>query len=474
MQLQDNLEDYRRLIEDSVKSGSYNHFSRLYTEGYHICEIILCYIAVENGYDIHFETATGRHRSIYEAFCSLGILIPKECLKFLAFMRGIRNAIHPKYCDSRNPEISDWNPAETSQEFAKAIDYFTHWFKEEYIARLEVDSSFKYKLMGGFFSLEDILNSPKVTKQIDSVSNLGQENLLELLAQQTELLENLLTRTNAIDARTQNIETAVSEIQKNISSICAKISDYQSLLKKQVELAETDFEKDRLLNAYTEECTSRIVNSIKISNEEQSFELEKRKLIASLGEIAWAKLDEASKSFLISAKVMFNNLILLDDSLDYSGVCLLVTKALEVEMNNRFCKQYLEYLYECHRDNYSEYPTPLLGPKGTPLPLDKFTMGSYAFILCLSKKWEDTEMQLRTNKKCLLEYTSKCIFKDMSSKDIENKLMLFANKIEEIRLRFRNPAAHTNMIRRCDAEKCFSIVLDVEKLLKKMLDSFVA
>ena len=110
------------------------------------------------------------------------------------------------------------------------IDYFTHWFKEEYIARLEVDSSFKYKLMGGFFSLEDILNSPKVTKQIDSVSNLGQENLLELLAQQTELLENLLTRTNAIDARTQNIETAVSEIQKNISSICAKISDYQSLL----------------------------------------------------------------------------------------------------------------------------------------------------------------------------------------------------------------------------------------------------
>ena len=155
--------------------------------------------------------------------------------------------------------------------------------------------------------------------------------------------------------------------------------------------------------------------------------MEKRKLIASIGQNAWSKLDDASKMFLISAKVMFNNLILLDDSLDYSGVCLLVTKALEVEKNKSFCRQYLEYLHECHREDYSEYPTPLIGPKGTPLPLDKFTMGSYAFILCRSKRREDTEMQMRINKKRLMEYTSKCIFKDMTIEDIENKLVFFAN-----------------------------------------------
>jgi hypothetical protein len=151
-----------------------------------------------------------------------------------------------------------------------------------------------------------------------------------------------------------------------------------------------------------------------------------------------------------------------------------VTKALEVEMNNRFCKQYLEYLCKYYGERYSEYPTPLIGPKGDPLPLDKFTMGSYAFILCRSKKREDSDMQLRINKKRLIEYTTNCIFTDLSREEIENKLIFFANKIEDIRLRFRNPAAHTNQIRRCDAEECFSIVLDVEKLLKKMLDSFIA
>jgi hypothetical protein len=287
------------------------------------------------------------------------------------------------------------------------------------------------------------------------------------------ILETLLSYAVTNDARTQNIESSVNEIKKNLAIISEKIIDYQSLVAKQIELAQSDAEVDRLLHAYTEECTNRIVKTIEINQEEQSYKLEKRKLVASLGEQAWDKLDEASRSFLISAKVMFNNLILLDDSLDYSGVCLLVTKALEVELNNRFCKRYLSYLQECYGENYSEYPTALIGPKGTPLPLEKFTMGSYAFILCGLKKKGDTEKQQRKNKKRLMEYTSQCILKGLSREEIEKKLCFFASNIEDIRHRFRNPAAHTNTIRRCDAEDCFSIVLDVEKLLKKMMDSFV-
>ncbi len=32
--------------------------------------------------------------------------------------------------------------------------------------------------------------------------------------------------------------------------------------------------------------------------------------------------------------------------------------------------------------------------------------------------------------------------------------------------------AHTNALGRISAEECFNLVLDVEKILKKMLDSF--
>ena len=470
--LQLMLEDYRKLIKDVVLSGRH-YWSDVYLNGFRICEFILTYVAEENGYKLDerggITTEYGRFPNIIQVFNRpnpvADSILPKECQRFFFFLRRTRNEAVHNFPDDR--EYGD-----VSREFAKAMDYFTRWFLEEYIKGAELDAVLKSKLIDRFFSLEDILNSPE--ELIPNELNVDQEQLLHLVAQQTKLLENILLKTNAIDVRTQNLETSVTEIQKNIATLCDKIVDYQSLIEKQIQFAQSDSEVDRLMQAYADECTGKIVNSIKASHEEQSYELEKRKLIASIGQNAWSKLDDASKMFLISAKVMFNNLILLDDSLDYSGVCLLVTKALEVEMNNRFCRQYLEYLHECHREDYSEYPTPLIGPKGTPLPLDKFTMGSYAFILCRSKRREDTEMQMRINKKRLMEYTSKCIFKDMTIEDIENKLVFFANKIEDIRLRFRNPAAHTNMIRRCDAEECFSIVLDVEKLLKKMLDSFVA
>ena len=470
--IQSRLESYRELVKFIVSDSSKN-FDLVYLRGYSLCEEILKFVAIRKGYKLNndglLEYAGWPPISIMRPFGNYIIgakeaksfandLVPKECQKFLMYIRETRNI------------SAHHGPAkEMSIEFARAIDYFTQWFKEEYIVKLDLDPTVKSKWVARFFSLEDILSSSKIAKS----SKSEQTDLLQLIASQTELLKDMLAKANAIEERTQNIEKVLSDIQKNITILCDTIVDYQSLITKQIELAQSDAEVDRLLHAYTEECTNRIVKTIEINQEEQSYKLEKRKLVASLGEQAWDKLDEASRSFLISAKVMFNNLILLDDSLDYSGVCLLVTKALEVELNNRFCKRYLSYLQECYGENYSEYPTALIGPKGTPLPLEKFTMGSYAFILCGLKKKGDTEKQQRKNKKRLMEYTSQCILKGLSKEEIEKKLCFFASNIEDIRHRFRNPAAHTNTIRRCDAEDCFSIVLDVEKLLKKMMDSFV-
>ena len=48
------------------------------------------------------------------------------------------------------------------------------------------------------------------------------------------------------------------------------------------------------------------------------------------------KMEAASQTFLVSAKVMYSHLIELDDVIDYSGVCVLVTKALEMEIKKRF------------------------------------------------------------------------------------------------------------------------------------------
>ena len=60
----------------------------------------------------------------------------------------------------------------------------------------------------------------------------------------------------------------------------------------------------------------------------------------------------------------------------------------------------------------------------------------------------------------------------MNEKEIIDMLDEYAKDIEKIKNKYRNPSAHRNAIQRVNAEECFKVVLDYEKLLKKMLDSF--
>ena len=51
-------------------------------------------------------------------------------------------------------------------------------------------------------------------------------------------------------------------------------------------------------------------------------------------------------------------------------------------------------------------------------------------------------------------------------------LNYYAEQIELIKEKYRNPSAHRDQIKRVDAEECMDLIIDVEKLLKQMIDSF--
>ena len=162
----------------------------------------------------------------------------------------------------------------------------------------------------------------------------------------------------------------------------------------------------------------------------------------------------------------------MEEIVDYSGVCLLVTKTLELEMCKRFYINFLNYLDDNYNKNYSIYPTGLLYKNKGPLKPEKFNLGRIAFILCLKNDKFNNNQQKRNNKDKLIEYCKSNLFTDYDENKIDGTLIDYAYSIEEIRTKYRNPSAHTNEIKRTDAKDCFDLVLDVEKLLKKMLDSF--
>ena len=44
--------------------------------------------------------------------------------------------------------------------------------------------------------------------------------------------------------------------------------------------------------------------------------------------------------------------------------------------------------------------------------------------------------------------------------------------VTKLKTKYRNPAAHTNELKFIQAQECFDMIVDVEKILKKMMDTF--
>jgi len=335
-------------------------------------------------------------------------------------------------------------------------------------------------------NLEQLTELPRPEKRKTERKNLStdkkahngavqiEKKSIEEMSLTDKMLLETATRYDEIIASLNRIEGKVDDIADKIEALSKQISGYQSLVDKQLDMAVSPEEEERIIHAFSEECAERIIGEVDAKGTNKEYNTELQKLILSFGEGAWNKMEEPSRTFLVSSKVIFNNLIGLQDIVDYSGVCLLVTKALEVEMGKRFCKNFLAYLKEKYpgKANHSQFPTVLLDRYGKPIKPKHFTLGSVAYVLCHLKANDLTEEQDENNKAKLLEYAKEKIFSGKSDDEIMSILDDYAESVEEVKNDYRNPSAHTNELRKVDAEQCFALVLDVEKLMKRMLDSF--
>lgn len=374
------------------------------------------------------------------------------------------------------------NPIEINQEISELHNEITNKKLLLEKERDSLDSSLKdveiYK------NKEEILNKEieRLKEELKSKEDTYQNQIEELNKQNNEILKKLdeygklfgkcmdiMVESNE---RGKRVESKIDDLHTKIDNISNQIKIIQSFTERQIKTAQSTEEIERIIETYINECIDNIMSFSQIFTENQNYEIEKQKLIYSIGENSWNKLCEKSKTFLITSKVMYNHLITMDEIIDYSGICVLVTKALEVEMHKRFFMNFLEFLNEKYGNDYKKYHTALLYKYKKPLLSEKFTMGNIAFVMCYIENRHDKLKQKINNKIVLMEYCKKYVFSNYTSDEIEELLTKYASSIEEIREKFRNPSAHTNEIRRTDAEECFNLILDVEKLLKKMLDSF--
>ena len=445
-----SIKEYLSLYKRVDNYPTYDGYALLNQRGGMICERMLAIVLLRWG---------------HEPFGSpIALICAKDEEISKLFPEQIRNyllAIHNLRYPSPYPDYEAQR--ELANAFFQAFFLFSIWFDNE----IGVDGAVIRVFEEYIFKNSEVLQGALVDNYPPIPDDKPRAKRLTVV----DALNQLNDLAYIINARTERTEQTVNEISKQIKLLSNQITAYQSLVQRQLLHSETKDEEDRIIQAFTEECIPRIVDNIKSCNAERAFDLETKKLIISLGESAWNKMDESSRTFLISSKVMYNNLILLDDAMDYSGVCLLITKALEVELKKRFFGGFLEYLDKTYNRDYSVYHTVLLHQK-TPKRDEQITLGAMTYLLCLFERTKDTSAQRENNRHKLIEYSKACLFSTLKDDEIDLLLTDYARKIESIKETFRNPAAHTGQIKRTTAEECFNLIVDVEKLLKRMLDSF--
>ena len=421
-------------------------------------------------------------------FCRNAKILPRNVLEFLRTMQRYRNeGIHgakPSY--------------DLIKTYLETLNYFLIWFNGFYsqnspnknlfeineISLLIQSLSKDYLIDGPFIKLNK--EQKDLKEELDSLEKMLYENKSgqselenEKISKALENLGKSLEILNKkIDELSETAKRIEDKIDKILHTIDTKLDALQSLISNQINNATSKEEIEKIITDFTnnhvENITKEYQNNI---SKDKEYEKEKRKLIyTSLGEDAWKKLSDESKTFLVTSKVMYNDLIMIEDITDYSGVCILVSKALEVEMFNRFYTDFIEYMKGKYGENYEEYPSSLIHTNRNnekSIVFERnFYMGTVVYLLSPKKDKFKKKPQIKHDEKVLLEYCKARIFSNKNEKEMVETLDEYSQDIEDIKDKYRNPSAHRNAIQRVNAEDCFRLVLDHEQLLKKMLDSF--
>ena len=333
----------------------------------------------------------------------------------------------------------------------------------------ECDNEFEYYLEGN-------PSERRIMEYIDlKVNNF--EN--EFASFRHGMYESLDGFEGRMHGRFDTLEQKLDEIIDHIKECMTTIKDYQKDVQTQLDDTLTSNEIDKIMLDFTNDCVKEIKKYTADYTTTQLYKTEEYHLKRSFGNEAWEKLSEDSKNYLTTAKFTYSQMR-SSNIMDYSGVCLLVTKALELELSTRFRENFLDYLKD---KDFDEYPPALLNKKyGRPREIKKtdFTLGTAVHLFGFVPKSQMKNLTKKTiaeyekNHSITTDYTKQRLFKNFSDDEekIRETLLKYGSYVEDIRVDYRNPAAHTNKLGIIDADECFRFVLDSEKVLREMLDSF--
>ena len=200
----------------------------------------------------------------------------------------------------------------------------------------------------------------------------------------------------------------------------------------------------------------------------------------------WDRLDPRTQRELFSAKMSYQLLAQKEcgNDIDFSGVCTLASKAMEVECEKYFYKRFRQYIFEQtpEKRRDAQFVEALsLTPEAEKQSKQRggFTLGSVQHIL--KPRYDREKGELEPYKRymtVLTSYARERLFSPgvgadlMDDRQIQNILWRYVDYVNTVKNRYRNPSVHKELVSQQSALSCLGYVVDVEKKLKEMVSAF--
>lgn len=274
-------------------------------------------------------------------------------------------------------------------------------------------------------------------------------------------------------------------------------TELSSFLEKEKKIFNQSLGKDddSSIGAFVKKTSEHIDQELENSGD-NDINQERKKFAALFGD-KWQYVMKTSQTSLISSAVLLSRCSdITAPDFDWSGVCICCTAALEAELKRVFFDGLLDFMVtnygepcnENANEIYVNWPDALLsipryqfssGTDGRLKRVDHFTMGNLPFLFGETGKLS-TKEYIRSNqlaqselmRKRMTEYLSTIVldyYKEIpfeafyigeSNGDrFTNQVGCFVWKCEQIRSKYRNKAAHVNVMTEQEAASCYQSII---------------
>ena len=327
-------------------------------------------------------------------------------------------------------------------------------------------------------SLQDRLR--KLEQENSNLKNQLRDTRGEL-EQLRSICTELVTSINTLKRGNDYFNALLSQVgfsQQELNGSFLKIENKRESLQEELDSSD-EYVKEQAQKKLQDEIVGIFGDLAKKVLEKDDWSCFKDVLIGELTDRIWARLKDESKNFLITAKSTFVMMSNKEDGnlYDYSGVCLLITKTLEIEVTKRFLTAYKCYLNSKYKKE-SDFPKSLQKwnkqkKKMEIMDEEHFTLGEVIHLLGVEYDRHTHHLKWVSSpeKDEFLSYSRKCLFDStcIATDKIENELLRDCEFIEKVRKDYRNPSAHKKALTLIKAQECLNYVVDVQKMLKNML-----